>query len=607
VGQSSWNTYARRRLSRRTFVGGAFTAAGGAAFLAACGGDDDEGSTSGAAPAGGARPAAQATTAAPGRRGGTLRISGPAMHPTFDPANNVTVFPHLTKVYSHLVVNQFSTGTILHDSVSAHEQPDPQTLRFTLRDGMTFHDGVAGGRAVTAEDAAYSINRIRQQAGQSGPLAASNLTAFYWGWIDRAEAPDAKTLVIRQAYPYGSNLATLGAPGYAIVAKEVVEANAGLLKADNAGKDAGAGPYTLTQIRDDGYTWERWPKYWKHTNPPPTFVEDGPYIDKIEFRMMTDPAAIEAAFRAGDLDMIGPITGQGTQIAWDKAKAEDLKRASGVKIAEAPSARALIANFDMSRWDDQRLRQAVSLAIDRDALIRQVYLGDGVVGSPIPLVFKDLALAESQLKDLQKTDARQAKQLWDAAGGNQKFREIVMITSPANPLFLQITTFIAEELRKALGATVKIDAVDIATYNRRALDTSQPTKDWDFFITTDPFLMTVPDANMLSTYVPSGYAARNNFFKTDATQPAVAELAKKIQTMFDDQLKEADPARRKTKLQALQTELLTSYAPGLPIPVAKTEYLGYRDVMKNLPLNDYQYLAMSASPIRVHDLWLDRA
>ena len=77
--------------------------------------------------------------------------------------------------------------------------------------------------------------------------------------------------------------------------------------------------------------------------------------------------------------------------------------------------------------------------------------------------------------------------------------------------------------------------------------------------------------------------------------------------MFEDLLKEAYPALRKTKLQALQTELLTSFAPGLPIPVAKTEYLGYRDAVKNVPLEDYQYLAMSSSPIRVHNLWLDRA
>ena len=49
------------------------------------------------------------------------------------------------------------------------------------------------------------------------------------------------------------------------------------------------------------------------------------------------------------------------------------------------------------------------------------------------------------------------------------------------------------------------------------------------------------------------------------------------------------------------------FGPGLPMPVQKVQWIGYRDTVKNFPVNDFHLLAMSAAPIRVHNLWLDRA
>jgi peptide/nickel transport system substrate-binding protein len=605
VDTNYWKTYGRRRLSRRTFVGGSAVAlTGAAAFLAGCGGGEKKESKAGT-PAGGATTAVAAqATSAPGKRGGTLRISGPVLVVSMDPHDRITFAGNTTKVYSNLIMTQFSTQKVLFDAATALEQPDPLTIRFTMRDGMKFHDA-ANNRAVTAGDAAYSINRIATQAQRPGPLNGSNLQPLYWSWIDKAEAPDDKTLVIKQNKPYASALAILSTPWFAIVAKEVIEANGGFLKADVT-KDAGSGPYILTQIRDNGYTWERWPGYWKHTNPSPTFVEDGPYIDKIDWRQIADPAALEAAFRAGDVDLAGNAAGN-NQIVWDRAKADELKKAAGVKVAEAPNPLPMVGNFDMSRWgDDQRFREAASLAIDRDALIKQVYLGNGRLVGPVGPAF-DFALPESQLKTLEAYDPKKAKQLWDAAGGNQKFPQIVILTQPTIAVFLQSSNFIAEEWKRNLGANVRIDSVDSTTYNRRANDFSQPTKDWDFFITYDPGLLTVPEANLLSNYVPSGYAGRNNLFTTDSPNPKTAELAKKFQALYDDQFTEADTAKRKAKLTTLQTELLTSFAPCIPIPVDKTAYHGYREAVKNFPVNDFPFLQASTGPLRVHDLWLDRA
>src|SRR5262249_10800581 len=129
------------------------------------------------APAAASSSAAPAASqaAAPGKRGGTPNGSGPAPGVSLDPHRRVTFIFHTEKVYSNLLMTQFSSQKMLFDAAVSLEQPDPMTIRFTMRDGMKFHDP-AGNRAVTADDAAYSINRIATQSGRPGPLAASNLT-----------------------------------------------------------------------------------------------------------------------------------------------------------------------------------------------------------------------------------------------------------------------------------------------------------------------------------------------------------------------------------------------------------------------------------------------
>ena len=609
-----WQRRSQPRVTRRRFTAGFLAlSAGSAAVLAGCGGGGSKNGQSNGASNGDASgtpgttsPAASLSPSTPGKRGGTLSISGPSRHPSLDPADRVTHWPHLAKVYSHLLMYQASSGRVSLDAAVKVEQPDAETLRFTLRDGMTFHEGVAGGRAVTADDVAYSLNRIRQQATKPGtPLVNSQFNAIYWSWIEKVEATDGRTVVIHQSQPYASAQASLGALGFAIVAKEAVEAAGGLLKADAQGKDAGSGPYTLTKNDETGYTWERWPKYWKHQSPGPGFVEDGPYIDRIQWRLIESAAAAEAAFRAGEIDILGSVSGASSQVTWDKPKADELAKVAGVKVASAANPRTLIGQFDNYKWADVRLREAASLAIERDVLAREVYQGDAVFGAPIPAVFRDLSLTDVQLKQLQLFDPTRAKQLWAAAGGAAALPQIVMLTQAGTPLLVGLTNFIADQWRKNLGANVRVDAVDAATFVRRATDVSQPAKDWDFCITFESFFLTVPEANGLALYAPGGFGGNFGNLRTDVER--TKELAKRLQNLHDAAARETNAVERKKKLDTLQTEHMKAFAPGIPIPMARLDYAAYRDTVKNFPVTDFQMGSASTNAVRVQDLWLDRA
>lgn len=617
-----WMNLNRRRLSRRAVVRGGAVAGASAFALAIAGCSSSNNNTSGgnatankaatsvappATPAAGAaapsstplttaggaatRAAATTATASAGKRGGTIHLSKAQKDTGLDPQVTVTNPLHEAKAYSHTHTYRFSTDEVLFDVATAYEQTDPTTLTFKIRDGVTFQDTPPmNGRALTSEDIAYTFSRFPITLKNN----ASQVNQIQWGWMDSFQTPDKQTLVIKQKFPWASNLAAMGSISFGIVAKEAVEANSG-----NLGNvmNAGSGPYMMTKRDDTGTKYVRNAKYFQHTNPSPTYLVDGPYIDSWEERIIADGAAVKAAFLAGDLDLLDT-----SAVPVDKQLADELAKTSGVTVAKGPANTHLIMAFDNVKWTDMRLRQAVSLAIDRDAFIKTIYLGDGLYGGPVSAGFTTLAFTQDQLKRYEQYDPKKAKELWGAAGGPSAFPSIKMVTGQFIPLFAQATEFVADNLRRNLGVDVKIDSVDGATYVAKAV---APQKEWDLFIAYELSLLTIPDYNALTHYVPEGYGAIFCNLKHDSPKPEVAQLADQITRLNTAQASALTLADRKPAMDALQQFLLESFAPALPLPVQATAYGAYRTRVKNFPANDFMYPTSSASAIRVQDLWLE--
>jgi peptide/nickel transport system substrate-binding protein len=593
-----WTRRQRFGVSRRKFLAGsAVTAIGSAAILAGCGDDDDDGPAP-TPTATGTAPGTTPTQTA-GRRGGTMRLVKAVPDTGVDPAITSTFLLHTSKVYSHTHLYQASTGEILFDLATSYEQVDPTTLTFKLRPGVNFQADVANGRAVTSEDVAYSWSRYPDALKNLG----SQFNAINWGWMDVSqgatfETPDAETITIKQNKPFADNIAAMGNAQFAIVAREMVEGSSdGTLR--NV-LNAGSGPYRMTRRESTGTRFERNPNYHVEQEPlSPTFVADGPYLDAWEERIIADSGAAKAAFIAGELDILSTAL-----VPVDRIVAQELRGQSGVTVLEAESVDHLILAFDAVKWTDPRLREAISLAFDREKLIRNVYLGDGLFSGPVSTGFKEFSFTQEELKEKQRFDPQRARQLWQEAVGGSQFggRRLRITTNAGIPLFPTVGRFIAEELRANLGVEAEVEAVDGNTYTAKAV---APVKEWDLFVAWHLGVNTIPSFNALTHYVPSGFGGIFPNLRLDSQVPEVAALARQVQDLYEAQAAAIDPAERKVAMDALQNFLLENHTASLGLPIQKTRYQPIRNRVKNFPVNDFVWGAASANEIRVQNIYLD--
>ncbi|MFN0093222.1 MAG: ABC transporter substrate-binding protein [Dehalococcoidia bacterium] len=590
-----WTRARASGLSRRRFLyGSGVLAAGSAAVLAGCGDDDDDGgeatpSTGGtqATSASTGTPQAASTTAAAsaGKRGGTIITSKASPDTGLDPAITVTNPLHPAKAYSHILQYNLSENKFYLDLAEKFEQADPTTMVFTLRPGLKFAPQVANGRALTAADVAFSYGRFPGTLKNFG----SEVNGLQWNWMDSFETPDERTLKIKLKAPYASAIPTMGSSAFAVVAKELVEANGGKL---SDVMNAGAGPYVMTKRDSSGTRYERNPNYYKHSPAVGTFVEDGPYIDVWDEVIIQDLAAVEARFLAGDTHIY-------TQ-AVDKLKAEEFKSNKNVSVVKATFPGNLQMQLDNEKWAAHpKLREALSLSIDRNKYIQSIHLGEGQLGSPVGPIF-DSVLTQAELKDLQKFDPARAKQLWAEGNGNTVFpnglRTIAATFAPSTNV-----DFLKREIEANLGVKVTVSPADLAAYVSIA---TARDKQWEIFVASEFSLVTIPDYNALTFYIPTGYGAIFGNQRLDSQTKENADFAKTALDKFNQQAQELDPAKRKQLLKDMQTYFLKEFRPALPMPVAQFQYAAHSNKLKNYPEKEFPYGNAGSGAYRVHNLSL---
>ena len=335
------------RISRRRVLAGA--GAAGVALsvaalgLAAC--DDDDSLLLDVASEG--RP----------RRGGTLRTGTSlplsyGLDPQVELATGLAIVP---RVYGYLNHVDSRDGTLILDHAGSIEQPDATTYLFRLRDGLRFHDvAPANGRAVQAEDVVRSIARYRDN-----PLVLTK--AWHATVLDAVAAFDERTVVITTRAPNVYTLDELGSINAgAILPREVIEANT------NIGRGgAGSGPFRIVSVDIDSRV--------RITRSDTYHDPSLPYLDAMEWIIFASDAEKTAAFRERRIDAMP------NRDKTEAAAAEDLSDA--VQVVSKPSLACLSLGLRADRppFQDDRVRRAIDLALDRAALIDAVAAGEGEV------------------------------------------------------------------------------------------------------------------------------------------------------------------------------------------------------------------------------------
>lgn len=249
---------------------------------------------------------------------------------------------------------------------------DDTTWEFRLRPGVTFHDG----SPFTAQDVIYSVCRIPKVANSPSPFT------IYTKAIASLSAPDPLTLVVKTATPYPLlpvEMSTFGiisakaAGGQSVTfGKDGCSADAWPASGDFDGKLAiGTGPFRLAeQVKGDRLVLTRNEAYW---GPKPEW-------QRVILRPITSDAPRVAALLAGDVDLITEPPLQDL---------ERLRKDAKTRVVQALSNRVIYLSLDHAAeptptiqtatgknpLKDLRVRKAMAMAIDRDAIVKRLMGG----------------------------------------------------------------------------------------------------------------------------------------------------------------------------------------------------------------------------------------
>ncbi|MFB7376940.1 ABC transporter substrate-binding protein [Kitasatospora purpeofusca] len=353
------------------------------------------------------------------RPGGTLKIGalGKASAVTRDPHGtqaNESDYLIISLVFDTLAAPGVSTNTAPRLAASWKPSDDLRTWRFTLADGATFHDGTP----VTAEDVVWSLKRLRNT-----PSGKSRLPGIQ---PENITAEDARTVVLVSDYP-NAELPLLTRLTTFVLKKDT--------KDDAIAGAPGTGPFKLDWYRDGNARLVR----------NDNWYGGKPLLDAVEVRLFESPQAMANALLAGQIDVASNVGAVAARTAEARKDVQIVRRPNDMAMP-------IVMRTADGPFADPRVREALKLAVDRDAMVKQVLSGYGTVGNDI-LGTGDPALA----KDVpQRTrDLAKAKQLLADAGFDTA-KTYDLITTEDIAGLAESATLFATQAREA---GVKINVV----------------------------------------------------------------------------------------------------------------------------------------------------
>jgi len=392
------------------------------------------------------------------KRGGTLAIRT-YDPPHFDPFQTISFKTHIALSFTHSRLLRHKAGPsvapgtfpIEGDLAESWTQPSETTYVFKLRKGVRWQaKPPVNGRELTADDVVFSVNHFLTVKG--------NANAYMLKSVDKVEAPDKYTVKFTLKEPFVWFLDMLANPhAVAIVAKEVVEKFGDFKKWESV---VGTGPWMLDSYRPNvGLSYARNPTY---------FQQGLPYIDRIEATVDEDNASRMAAFLSGKYDLGWEFPGTIARVDWVQIKDTLAQRRPNLKTVEfpAPVMNHISMRTDQKPFSDVRVRHAMSMAIDRKAIIESAYEGVGAINPPVPVALKEWSIPLDKLGEgakYYKHDPTEAKRLLAAAGYPNGFPGTMCFTTYGSPVLVDIMQLVQKDL-KTVGIDVKIDQKEYGAY-----------------------------------------------------------------------------------------------------------------------------------------------
>jgi len=423
----------------------------------------------------------QAAASGAPARGGDLVIARTADSQSM---NNTTVFDNesiwiFEQIFQTLyTVTPNGKGVQPMLATSYKVSADKKTYTFTLRSGVKF----STGQPMTSADVKFSIDQ-------------ASAAAKGWGYINTAiksvAAPTPSTVVVTLKYPWAPLLADLS-----LFSNGIVPANyGGKTETQFYNAPVGTGPFK----------WEYWHKgsALKLVRNPNYWEKGKPYLNSVTWTDVSSDNTRQLQLKGGQAQI-------DEFPAWSTVAS--LKATPDVTMNLFNSTRTDYLAFNELRkpFQDVHVRRAISLAVNRAALVKAVLFGNG---KPANSLFPpQVPYYQAATPGLQFNLA-EAKQEMAKSSVPHGFSTTILVSSGFSD-YVTIATILQSEL-KPLGINVKIQQLDPNTAN-----TNQQSLKYDMTLTY--WTMDIPDPDELATFAVDPKSGARSFF-TAYNNPTVVK------------------------------------------------------------------------------------
>jgi len=298
---------------------------------------------------------------------------------------------------------------------------DPLTYEFKLRQGVAFHNG----QGLTSADVKYTVEWILDEANKSKQVR-------YFKYIDTVETPDDYTVVVKLKEPYAPMLSNLSMLW--IVPKKTIEE---IGREEFAKHPIGTGPYEFVEwLKDQRLVMEAYEGYWRGV----------PKVQRLVWRNIPETSTRLAELRTGGVDIA---------IRVPVAQSELLEKDPNVNVVSVPTLRTkwVTLNTWNPPFNDKRVRQALSYAINKEEIVGALYEGNAhITGQP----YAPAVLGFNPDIEPYPYDPDKAKALLAEAGYPDGFEAVLDVDEPVHEEPAQA---LAGQLAK-IGINVKVNIGD---------------------------------------------------------------------------------------------------------------------------------------------------
>ena len=505
------------------------------------------------------------------KQGGTLRMylwDSPPSASIQEEATVSTTVPFMA-VFNNLVLYDQhkklnSMDTIQPELATSWAWDDSKTkLTFKLRNDVTWHDG----KPFTAKDVVCTLDKLQEKGTD---LFRKNPRKIWWHNLKEVTVNGDHEVTFHLGRPQASFVA-LFATGYNPVYPCHVSA------ADMRTKPVGTGPFKFVEFKSNELVkLVRNPDYWRKGRP---------YIDAIEWRVISNRSTRVLAFVAGEFDMTFSLD-------LTVALVRDIKSQLPKAICELqPTNNSinLIVNRDVAPFNNPKIRSALVLSLDRKSFNDIIAEGKAKIGGVMMSepegswgMPPDVVATLPGYGGDVETNRAEARKIMESLGYGPSNPLKVKVATRNIPLYRDPAVILIDQLKK-VHVEAELDVIDTSVWFAKVA-----RGDYTVGLNLTAAALDDPDVSFYENYA---CGSERNY--TKYCNPEVEKL-------IDQQSRETDPAKRRSLVWEVEKTLARDVAR--PIITQNIAGLCWQPHVKNFVLHHNGIY----NNWRFDDLWLDK-